>query len=85
MSHKDASSTTRSGRRKGRFREWLTPGRTAVLVVVALSLVFIFQNTDKVTIRILIPEVVMPLYLALLAMFLIGAVCGGYFFRRRTR
>ncbi|WP_328394362.1 LapA family protein [Streptomyces sp. NBC_00390] len=64
-------------------REWLTPARIAVIVLTALAIVFIFENTDPVEIRILVPLVTMPLYLALLAMFVIGALCGGLFFRRR--
>ncbi|MFD4139836.1 MULTISPECIES: lipopolysaccharide assembly protein LapA domain-containing protein [unclassified Streptomyces] len=73
-----------SARRSGP-REWLTPARIAVIVLTALAIVFIFENTDQVEIRILVPLVTMPLYLALLAMFVIGALCGGLFFRRRER
>ncbi|MEU0161568.1 LapA family protein [Streptomyces sp. NPDC006261] len=79
MSPKDARS---DGRRSTGL--W-TPGRIAVGVLVVLVLVFICVNTGKVTIRVLIPEVTMPLWLALLAMFLIGLVCGGYLFRRKGK
>ncbi|MFF3323537.1 lipopolysaccharide assembly protein LapA domain-containing protein [Streptomyces sp. NPDC002889] len=71
-----------SARRSG-LREWLTPARIAVIVLAVLAIVFIFENTDQVEIRVLVPLVTMPLYLALLAMFVIGALCGGLFFRRR--
>jgi uncharacterized integral membrane protein len=54
-------------------------------VVIVLAAAFIFENTDEVTIRLLIPEVTTPLYLALLAVFLVGMGCGGYLFRRRRR
>ncbi|GGZ32860.1 hypothetical protein GCM10010387_28700 [Streptomyces inusitatus] len=54
-------------------------------MLAVLAVVFIFENTREVKIRLLIPEVTMPLYLALLAMFVIGALCGAYFFRRRDR
>ncbi|MEU0391801.1 LapA family protein [Streptomyces sp. NPDC006208] len=73
-----------SARRSG-TREWLTPSRIAVIVLTALAIVFIFENTDQVEIRLLVPLVTMPLYLALLAMFVIGALCGGLFFRWRER
>ncbi|EHM24294.1 hypothetical protein SPW_7388 [Streptomyces sp. W007] len=56
-----------------------------VAVVVVLVIVFICVNTDDVTIRVLIPEVTMPLWSALLAMFLIGLGCGGYLFRRKGK
>ncbi|WP_367046369.1 LapA family protein [Streptomyces sp. Je 1-332] len=61
----------------------MTPGRIAVLVIAALTLVFIFENTHHTKIRLLIPEVTMPLWVALLGTGLIGALCGAYFMRRR--
>ncbi|MFI1190380.1 LapA family protein [Streptomyces californicus] len=79
MSPKDVSSGS------GRGTGWITPGRVVVALLVVLVAVFICVNTDKVTIRVLIPEVTMPLWLALLAVFVIGLLCGGYLFRRRGR
>lgn len=79
MSPKDVSSGS------GRGTGWLTPGRIVVAVVVVLVIVFICVNTKDVTIRVLIPEVTMPLWSALLAMFLIGFGCGGYLFRRKGK
>ncbi|MFG3408681.1 LapA family protein [Streptomyces sp. NPDC048142] len=79
MSPKDVPSGT------ARAKGWLTPGRIVVGVLVVLVIVFICVNTNKVTIRVLIPEVTMPLWFALLAMFLIGLGCGGYLFRRRGK
>ncbi|MFI7319831.1 hypothetical protein [Streptomyces venezuelae] len=61
----------------------MTPGRVAVAAVVVLTLVFIFENTRSTKIRLLIPEVTLPLWMALLATGLIGALCGAYFMRRR--
>ncbi|MEV2254249.1 hypothetical protein AB0I94_27330 [Streptomyces sp. NPDC050147] len=61
----------------------MTPGRIAVLVIAVLTLVFIFENTRHTKIRLLIPEVTMPLWVALLGTGLIGALCGAYFVRRR--
>ncbi|MFE0648252.1 lipopolysaccharide assembly protein LapA domain-containing protein [Streptomyces sp. NPDC059534] len=65
-----------SGRGTSRFTGALTPGRVAMAVVAILTLVFIFENTGEVKIRLLIPEVTMPLYVALLATALLGAACG---------
>ncbi|ARF65263.1 MULTISPECIES: LapA family protein [Streptomyces] len=79
MSPKDVSSGS------GRGTGWITPGRVVVALLVVLVAVFICVNTNKVTIRVLIPEVTMPLWLALLAVFVIGLLCGGYLFRRRGK
>lgn len=76
-------SGRKAGGQWGRLGDWLTPARTAVLVLVVLALIFIFENTRHTEIRLLIPEVTMPLWLALLGMGLIGAVCGAYFMSRR--
>lgn len=74
-------SSSKSG---GRFGgEFVTPSRIVVAVLAVLGLIFIFENTRQVKIRLIFPEVTMPLWLALLAMTLIGGVCGAYFFRRK--
>ncbi|MZD05819.1 DUF1049 domain-containing protein [Streptomyces sp. SID5785] len=78
MSPKDTASSSGS-----RATSMVTPGRIGILVLVVLVLVFIFENTQQVRIRLLIPEVSMPLYLALAAVALIGAACGAYFATRR--
>ncbi|MEW2521801.1 lipopolysaccharide assembly protein LapA domain-containing protein [Actinacidiphila alni] len=62
----------------------LTAGRITVAVLAVLALVFIFENTRDVKIRLLIPEVTMPLWLALLGCFVIGALAG-MFLRRSSR
>ncbi|MEU2508631.1 lipopolysaccharide assembly protein LapA domain-containing protein [Streptomyces sp. NPDC007863] len=80
MSPKDTAGTGR-GDRFGA----LTPGRIGMAVVAVLLLVFIFENTGDVKIRLLVPEVTMPLYLALLATALLGAACGWYAARRGPR
>ncbi|MEO3974573.1 LapA family protein [Streptomyces sp. CAU 1734] len=80
-----AERSPKGGVGRSGFRDRLTPTRVAVGVLAILAVVFIFENTKDVEIRLLIPVVTMPLYVALLAMFVIGAVCGGYFFRRRAR
>ncbi|MGW1023789.1 lipopolysaccharide assembly protein LapA domain-containing protein [Streptomyces sp. NPDC002577] len=61
----------------------VTVGRIAVFVLAVLGLVFIFQNTQSTSIRLLIPVVVMPLWLALLGTAVVGALCGALFLRRR--
>ncbi|NEA66832.1 DUF1049 domain-containing protein [Streptomyces sp. SID12488] len=61
----------------------LTPARVAVGALAVLALIFIFENTRATRIRLLIPEVTMPLWMALLGTAVIGALCGAYFMRRR--
>ncbi|MEU9455021.1 LapA family protein [Streptomyces sp. NPDC048277] len=67
----------------GRHGALLTPGRIGVLLLGVLGLVFVFGNTGDTRIRLLIPVVTTPLWIALLATGLIGAVCGAFFTRRR--
>lgn len=75
-----------SGRAPGRgLRDRLTPGRIAVLVLGVLALVFIFENTRDVRIRLLIPEVTMPLWLALLIPYVVGWLCGRFLGGSRRR
>ncbi|MFF4269381.1 DUF1049 domain-containing protein [Streptomyces sp. NPDC001536] len=62
----------------------LTPARAVVLLLAVLALIFIFENTRATKIRLLIPEVTMPLWMALLATGVIGALCGAYFMKRRN-
>ncbi|MCM2425344.1 DUF1049 domain-containing protein [Streptomyces sp. RKAG337] len=77
MSPDKSTSSRKSG------REWLTPGRIVVAVLAVLGLVFIFENTRQVKIRLIIPEVTMPLWLAFLAVAVIGGICGAFFSRRK--
>ncbi|MFI1094361.1 lipopolysaccharide assembly protein LapA domain-containing protein [Streptomyces sp. NPDC020917] len=70
---------------RGKVRDWLTPGRTVVLVLTVLALIFIFENTRKVKIRLLVPQVTMPLWGALLITFAIGLLAGLYVGRTRRR
>ncbi|MFF0434191.1 DUF1049 domain-containing protein [Streptomyces sp. NPDC004327] len=80
MSPKETSSTGGAGA-GGVF----TPARIAMAAVAILTLVLIFENTRQVRIRLLIPEVSMPLYLALLATTLLGGLCGYYLAARRRK
>ncbi|KUO05953.1 LapA family protein [Streptomyces caeruleatus] len=75
-----AKTTSQSGRKPGRT---MTPKGIIVLVLLAVALVFIFENTRETEIRLLVPLVTMPLWLALLAVGLIGALVGAYFMGRR--
>jgi uncharacterized integral membrane protein len=83
MSPKTSKTSKRGGRRGGRGAA-LTPGRIAVLVLAVLALIFIFENTRATKIRLLVPEVTMPLWTTLLATGIIGALCGAYFTKRRS-
>ncbi|WP_133913866.1 lipopolysaccharide assembly protein LapA domain-containing protein [Streptomyces sp. NBC_00582] len=87
MSPKTAKSAKIPGAHRGSagWRASLTPGRITMLVLAVLTLVFIFENTQETKIRLLIPEVTMPLWAALLATALIGALCGAYFCMGRRR
>jgi uncharacterized integral membrane protein len=64
--------------RESRLRELMTPARITMAVLGILALIFIFENTRDVRIRILIPEITMPLWLALLVTFVIGGLLGAY-------
>ncbi|WP_200303135.1 LapA family protein [Streptomyces adelaidensis] len=83
MSPKKTASDSARGRRGGRWGDVVTPARVVVGVLAVLGLVFIFENTRNTKIRLLIPEVTMPLWMALLGTGVIGALCGVYFMRRR--
>lgn len=76
--------TSESGGRTGRRENALTPARITVLVLAVLALIFIFENTRATKIRLLVPEVTMPLWMALLGTAVIGALCGAYFMKRRS-
>lgn len=60
-----------------------TPSRIAMAAVAVLTLVLIFENTRQVRIRLIVPEVSMPLHLALLATAVLGGACGFYAANRR--
>ncbi|MFI1358621.1 DUF1049 domain-containing protein [Streptomyces sp. NPDC020898] len=83
MSPKTSQSGGKAGGGTGGVRGLLTPARVAVGALALLALIFIFENTRTTKIRLLIPEVSMPLWMALLGTAVIGALCGAYFMRRR--
>ncbi|MGW0883936.1 LapA family protein [Streptomyces sp. NPDC002671] len=59
--------------------------RIPVPALALLGLVLVFQNTGPTRIRLIGPEITMPLWTVLLATGLIGAVCGAYAVKRRGR
>ncbi|MFF1543337.1 LapA family protein [Streptomyces sp. NPDC058291] len=79
------SKAAEGGGKSGGAGAVATPGRIAVLVLAVLALVFVFGNTRATEIRLLVPVVTMPLWTALLATGLIGALCGAYVGYSRTR
>ncbi len=56
-----------------------------MLVLTALAVVLIVENRDEIAIRLVVPIVTMPLYLALLIMFVLGGLCGALLIRSRGR
>ncbi|MGW3418486.1 DUF1049 domain-containing protein [Streptomyces phaeochromogenes] len=82
MSPKTSESSGGGGRAGG--GNLMTPGRVSVIALAVLALIFIFENTRATKIRLLIPEVTMPLWMALLGTTVIGALCGAYFMKRRS-
>jgi len=64
-------------------RRRLSAGAILSLIALAVLLIFIFQNTRDTRIRLVIPEVTMPLSTALLVAVAIGLFFGAYFMRRR--
>ncbi|MFG2193592.1 hypothetical protein [Streptomyces sp. NPDC048639] len=89
MSSRTSTRRTSGGRRGGmhgsRWGDVLTPSRVVVGLIMILCLVFVFENTGETKIRLLVPEVIMPLWLALLGVGVIGFACGAFLFRHRRR
>lgn len=63
----------------------VTAGQIGAGIALVIGLVFVFENTRKVPIRFLVPEVSSPLWLALLITFLLGGVTGFLVSRQRSR
>ncbi|HEY4421302.1 MAG TPA: DUF1049 domain-containing protein [Pseudonocardia sp.] len=77
MSDTGTGKTVRTSRRRPSTRVIVG----AVLVVLAF--IFIIENREPATIRVIIPLVVMPLWAALASMFVVGFAVGALWFRRR--
>src|SRR3954470_4103732 len=59
-------------------------GRTvAAVILAAIALIFVLENTRDVKIRFIIPEVKSPLAVALIVSLLLGVVAGWLLARRR--
>ncbi|MEU0676560.1 LapA family protein [Streptomyces sp. NPDC006172] len=78
-----SAKTSESDGKTGGKDTGATPARITVLALAVLAVVFVFENTGATRIRLLVPEVTMPLWTALLATGVIGALCGAYAVRRR--
>jgi uncharacterized integral membrane protein len=87
MSGQQAPGPTAADSGSG-WRDRLTTTRVLVLVLIALAVILIAENTKHVKIRLIVPVVTMPLYSALLIMFVLGLLSGAllvYGRRRRKR
>ncbi|GAA2941622.1 LapA family protein [Streptomyces enissocaesilis] len=87
MSQEEAKTPSGRAADRGRTgrRIALTPNRITAAVLAALAIVLIAENTRDIEIRLLVPVVTMPLYLALLLMFVIGGLCGALLLRSRGK
>lgn len=70
---------------KRRSRSRLSPRSIVVLVLLALAIVFIAENTRQVKIRVIVPVVSMPLWAALTAMLVVGVLVGAVLHRQTTK
>ncbi|MBX9422405.1 MULTISPECIES: hypothetical protein [Streptomyces] len=57
---------------------------TPFILITAVALIFIFENRGDVRIRLLIPEVTMPLWGALLIAWALGMLACAFTVRRRS-
>ncbi|WP_329569230.1 LapA family protein [Kitasatospora sp. NBC_01266] len=70
-------------RHAGRKPQWWRAGWFVPAVLVALAVILIAENTASVRIRLFIPVVTMPLWTALLIVWVIGVLTGLFVARRR--
>ncbi len=66
-------------------RSRLSPRSIVAIVLLALAIVFIAENTREVKIRVIVPVVTMPLWAALTAMLVIGVIVGAVLHSRTSR
>ncbi|MET7285393.1 DUF1049 domain-containing protein [Streptomyces sp. NPDC005573] len=81
MSPKTPDSAAAEGAKGGLMKT----ARASVLALAALVMVFVSENTGATRIRILGSAVTMPLWTALLASGVLGALGGAYLVRRGSR
>jgi uncharacterized integral membrane protein len=72
-----------SSKRADRSRRWPSARVLIGAVLVLLTFVFIIENREPAAIRVIVPIVVMPLWAALTAMFVVGLIVGVVWRRRR--
>jgi uncharacterized integral membrane protein len=53
------------------------------VLLAVISLIFIFENSAPATVRLLVPEVTMPLWAALLIAWALGLLSSMFTIRRR--
>jgi uncharacterized integral membrane protein len=61
----------------------LSPRLVTGAVLLVLAVVFIIENRQPASIRVIVPAVVMPLWAALTGLFLVGFLVGWFVRRRR--
>jgi uncharacterized integral membrane protein len=61
----------------------ITPKRVGGLVIVALAVVFVVQNTRRTRVRFIVPIVTTWVWLALVVALILGFALGALVFRRR--
>ncbi|MDD7941634.1 LapA family protein [Actinomycetospora lutea] len=72
-----------TGRGSGTSRNGSTSRRVVALVLLAVAVVFVLENRDPTEIRLLIPVVLMPLWVALTITLVLGLAAGWLVARRR--
>lgn len=79
-----SSTTSPPATSRGHQRpSWLTAKRLTGLVVLALGIVLIAENSAEVKIRLFVPVVKMPMWAALALLFAGGLFAGWLLCRRR--
>ena len=61
----------------------VSPQLILAVIVIALLVVFVFQNTSSTQVRFLIPKVKTPLWVALFASMVLGGIAGALLSRRK--
>lgn len=63
----------------------ISAGQIGAGIALIVGLIFVFENTRKVKVRFLVPEVSSPLWFALLITFVLGGLTGYFLSRHRSR
>lgn len=62
----------------------VTPRRVIAGVLIVLAVIFIVENREPVEIRLIVPLMTVPLWVALTGLFLVGCVAGWLLARRHA-